>query len=98
MYEVYNGYGRRMAMAWLSINYNSEVLHLPVAMEVILPENLDYDKESEPCKTIYLLHDMGENHTSWVRNSSIERYVKNFNVAVVMPAGDLGYYTDMLYG
>jgi putative tributyrin esterase len=89
-------------MAWLHIHYNSEILKMPVAMEVLLPQ---YNAGSTgkvqcpgPYKTLYLLHDMGNDHTCWMRRTSIERYVEGLPIAVVMPAGHLGYYTDMEYG
>lgn len=89
-------------MAWLHIHYNSEILKMPVAMEVLLPqsdtgENRKFDYP-EPYKTLYLLHGMGDDHTSWMRRTSIERYVEGLPIAVVMPAGHLGFYTDMAYG
>jgi S-formylglutathione hydrolase FrmB len=89
-------------MAWLHIHYNSEILKMPVAMEVLLPQynaggigKLQYPG---PYKTLYLLHDIGNDHTCWMRRTSIERYVEGLPIAVVMPAGHLGYYTDMEYG
>ena len=40
---------------------------------------------------------MGGNHSVWERRTSIERYVANYGLAVIMPSTDLGWYTDTVY-
>jgi len=85
-------------MAWLHIHYNSEILRMPVSMEAFIPElELTKDKAAS-LNALYLLHDMGDDHTFWMRRSSIESFVKDKNTALIMPAGHLGYYTNMKYG
>jgi len=89
-------------MAWLHIHYNSEILRMPVAMEVLLPQHVAGGSriinDPGPYQTLYLLHGMTEDQTIWMRRTSIERYVEGLPLAVVMPAGHLGWYTDMKYG
>lgn len=89
-------------MAWLHVHYHSEVLGMPVPMEVLLPQyghnHYRSVKEEGPYQTLYLLHGMSDDHTSWVRRTSIERYLEGRPLAVVMPAGHLSWYTDMAYG
>ncbi|WP_284638818.1 alpha/beta hydrolase [Paenibacillus silviterrae] len=80
-------------MAWLKINYYSEALRLPVAMDVLLPE-----QGSGAYETLYLLHDMGDGHSAWLRRSGVERYAERLPLAVIMPAGHLGWYTNMAFG
>jgi putative tributyrin esterase len=63
-------------------------------MNVILPQNTSTSK----LPVLYLLHGMSDDHSGWVRNTSIERYVNEMNLAVVMPTTHLGWYTDMAYG
>ena len=48
--------------------------------------------------TLYLLHGMSDDHTIWQRRTSIERYVSDLGLAVVMPSTHLGWYTDMYRG
>jgi len=89
-------------MAWLHVHYHSEILMMPTAMEVLLPEyasggNRGVDTPG-PYPTLYLLHGMGDDHTAWMRRTAIERYVSGLPLAVVMPAGHLGWYTDMACG
>lgn len=89
-------------MAWLHVHYNSEILTMPVAMEVLLPQHIAGGSRRVdtpgPYPTLYLLHGMGDDHTAWMRRTSIERYVEKLPLAIVMPAGHLGWYTDMAYG
>ena len=47
---------------------------------------------------VYLLHGLSDDHTIWSRRSSIERYAAEYEVAVVMPNGERGFYTDMVEG
>lgn len=43
---------------------------------------------------LYLLHGQSDDHTIWMRRTSIERYVSELGLAVVMPAVHRSYYTD----
>lgn len=89
-------------MAWLHVNYHSEVLGMPVPMEVLLPQHIAGGwrtvEHPGPYQTLYLLHGMSDNQSSWMRRTSVERYVEQRPLAVIMPAGHLGWYTDMVYG
>src|SRR6266498_4824372 len=49
-------------------------------------------------RTLYLLHGHSDDHTAWMRWSSIEKYAEGLNLAVVMPAVHLSFYNDMVYG
>ena len=83
-------------MALLNVKYHSEILGMPVEMTVLLPQTVTENSQSFP--TLYLLHEMGDGHTSWLRKTSLERYVDDLSLAVVMPAGHTSYYTDMYHG
>lgn len=79
-------------MALIEISTYSEVLKMEVQFQVILPEG-----KQEDLSVLYLLHGMGGNHSVWTRRTSLERYVKNYNLAVILPSTDLGWYTDTTY-
>ncbi|WP_438446394.1 alpha/beta hydrolase [Gorillibacterium sp. sgz5001074] len=89
-------------MAWLHVHYHSEALRMPVPMEVLVPQHVSggYRKPADPgpYATLYLLHGRSDDHTAWMRRTAVERYTEGLPLAVVMPAGHLGYYTDMAYG
>ncbi len=48
--------------------------------------------------TLYLLHGLSDDHTIWMRWTSIERYAEEAGLAVVMPTTHRGFYTDMASG
>ena len=47
---------------------------------------------------LYLLHGYSDDQTAWQRWSSIECYVEGLNLAVVMPAVQNSFYSDMAHG
>src|ERR1044071_6734116 len=51
-----------------------------------------------PFATFYLLHGLSDDHTIWLRRTSIERYVSSLPLIVVMPDGERGFYTDAQEG
>ena len=91
-------------MALINCDFFSEVLGFSTAMTVILPQSsLGQIGVSSTASTVkppvlYLLHGYSDNHTAWLRYSSIERYATNVGIAVVMPNVHLSYYTDMKNG
>ena len=73
-------------------------------MTVLLPQRttsqigLAGAATDEPPPVLYLLHGMSDDATTWVRRTSIERYVAPLGLAVVMPQVHRSYYTDEVYG
>ncbi len=83
------------------VNFFSEVLTLRSTMFVLLPQRTPVERQSKRAaryRVLYLLHGHSDDHTVWQRWTSIERYVEGLNLAVVMPAAHLSFYTDMAYG
>ena len=90
-------------MALLNFDFFSNVLGMGMQASIILPESTigQIGMEgisSSTYPTLYLLHGMSDDHTTWIRRTSIERYVSSRNIAVVMPSTHLGWYTDTTYG
>jgi len=88
-------------MALIHCNFFSEALQLSTSMDVILPLRgwsgaLARKRASHP--TLYLLHGLSDDHTIWQRRTSIERYVEELDLAVVMPAVQRSFYADMAAG
>lgn len=81
-------------MALVTVNFRSTVLSQETAVNIVLPEGC----AEEDIPTVYLLHGMHGDHTSWCRKSNIERYAAERRLAIVMPDGENGFYTDMKYG
>lgn len=83
------------------VNFFSEVLTLRSTMYILLPQRTlaeTKNKRTPKYRTLYLLHGHSDDHSAWMRWSSIEKYVEGLNLAVVMPAVNLSFYTDMVHG
>ena len=91
-------------MAFLQCDFFSEVLGLSCSMNVILPQQtnnqigMESRADGKKHPTLYLLHGLSDDHTTWMRRTSIERYAAPLGLAVVMPAVHRSFYTDMARG
>ena len=94
-------------MALIHCDFYSDALGLSTSMTVILPEATESQiglrgSASTPggdgFPTLYLLHGLSDNHTTWLRRTSIERYVAPLGLAVVMPAVSRSFYTAEAFG
>lgn len=92
-------------MALLQINHFSEALGLTMECTVILPQEAPGQIGMEGAATasgryptLWLLHGRSDDHTIWLRRTSIERYVAPLGLAVVMPSVHLSRYTNMVHG
>ncbi len=91
-------------MAHLTVDFFSDVLGKSMSMEVLLPQSTTVQigmsgiDRWDTYPVLYLLHGMSDDHTIWMRRTSIERYVSELGIAVVMPNADLSFYTDMYIG
>ena len=86
-----------MIVAVCALEMFSYELGMDVPLTIILPERRGVPHEPrKPAAypVLYLLHGHGQNHTSWLRMSSIERYLLNTDAVVVMPNGARGCYVD----
>ncbi len=78
----------------------AETLGRTVPVTVILPTDKVYfgdvprRKEGKPYKTLYLLHGVIGSEIDWLYGTRIQRYVEERDLAVVMPAGENGFYVD----
>lgn len=92
-------------MAFMELNLFSEALGTQQQVCVIYPQESTKGaigaEQSEICgklKTLYLLHGLSDNHTTWMRMTSIERYAQKYGLCIVMPFADKSFYCDMEYG
>lgn len=91
-------------MALIQCQFYSQVLGLMSTMSVILPDPpapeaaVPPTNERPPYPTLYLLHGLSDDHTAWLRRTSIERHVAGLNLAVVMPAVQRSYYANTVTG
>lgn len=85
-------------MAFFEVHFFSDVLQVESTVNVILPERRKAEAAGGTTKVLYLLHGYSDDHTTWVRNTSIERYADEHNLAVIMPAVNHSFYTNELHG
>ena len=82
-------------MAFATINYFSKSLVKASSFNVVFPDDPAIPK---PWAVFYLLHGLSDDHTIWMRRTSIERYVAGLPMVVVMPDGGRGWYTNGVDG
>ena len=83
-------------MAFFDCHFFSETLALSVSAHVLIPQTTATKRPLHP--TLFLLHGLSDDHTMWMRRTSIERYAAERNLAVVMPAVGRSFYQDMAGG
>lgn len=82
-------------MAFATINYHSRSLQKASSFNIVFPDDPDMRR---PWAAFYLLHGLSDDHTIWMRRTSIERYVAGWPLVVVMPDGGRGWYTNAVAG
>lgn len=90
-------------MAFLQVQFFSEALCVASTVNVILPEpsqgiGMGKSDSAEPAKVLYLLHGYSDDHSIWMRRTSVERYAARHNLAVIMPAVNHSFYTNEVQG
>lgn len=91
-------------MAFMDCHFFSDSLGVSASMYVILPQaarnqiGMAATRREGKHPTLYLLHGLSDDHTIWMRRTSIERYASALGLAVVMPAVNRSFYTDMPNG
>lgn len=93
-------------MALITCDYFSESLAFGQSMTVVLPQATEAQvgvtsaggTDGDDPPVLYLLHGLSDDHTAWLRYTSIERYATAAGLAVVMPAVARSFYTDEAHG
>lgn len=91
-------------MALVRCDFFSEVLGVSTSMTVLLPQaatgqiGVAGSARQDAFPVLYLLHGLSDDDTMWLRYTSIERYVAELGLAVVMPQVQRSFYADEVYG
>ena len=90
-------------MAFVQVQCFSEALNVATTVNVILPEamqgiGLTTQGQAELPKVLYLLHGYSDDHSIWLRRTSVERYAAAHNLAVMMPAVNHSFYCNEVHG
>jgi len=78
-------------MAHIRCDFRANALEMNTSMTVVLPEGV----ELSTVPVLYVFHGLEDNCTGWARYTSIERYARAYNAAVIIPEVQRSYYTDM---
>jgi putative tributyrin esterase len=81
-------------MAYLEYRFRSRVLNKDVTMNLLMPDH----PLSDDTACLLLLHGYSDDHSAWMRKSSIETHIRPYNAVVVMPDADHSFYTNMASG
>lgn len=86
-------------MAFLQVQFFSQTLNVASTVNVIMPEpsqgiGIEAAQSGELPKVLYLLHGYSDDHSIWMRRTSVERYAAQYNLAVIMPAVNHSFYTN----
>lgn len=79
-------------MARFTVNFRSQTLEIATTMDVVIP------RTDVPPPVLYLLHGLSDDHSIWLRRTSVERYAEESGVALVIPAVGRSFYSDMAAG
>lgn len=88
-------------------NFYSKILNNHVDVNVLLPAMPDNDQifnsleeiyKKRKIPVLYLLHGALDDYSMWLRHTNIERYAEEAGIAVVMPSGQNGFYSNARYG
>lgn len=85
-------------MALIHANIFSSALMRTVSIQAVIPSDkvtaFGKPAERKSFKTLYLLNGLMGNDTDWVTGTRIERWAKDRDLAVIMPAGENRFYVD----
>jgi putative tributyrin esterase len=81
-------------MSLHEVRYFSQALQKSTGTFVIHPDK----SVPGPYHCMLLLHGLSDDYSIWQRRTSIERYVADKPIIVVMPDGGRGFYVDALQG
>lgn len=92
-------------MAFFQFHFFSESLGMESEAYVIIPQRqtsgqigIGSGGSDEKYKCLYLLHGLSDDHTIWMRRTSIERYAAKYGICIVMPCAHRSFYTNMKNG
>ncbi len=92
-------------MALIELKFFSQTLGMQTQAYVVIPQKstkgeigIKGKSKDKEYKCVYLLHGLSDDHSIWLRRTSIERYAADYGACIVMPCGARSFYTDMKYG
>jgi putative tributyrin esterase len=87
-------YHRENSVRVETVNLHSQITGMDLPYTVILPRGYGLFTSRKNYPVLYLLHGHGGDHSSWIANTPLTTYASNFNLIIVLPEGQDGWYTD----
>ncbi|KRN28409.1 acetylesterase [Lactobacillus selangorensis] len=81
-------------MSLHQIDFYSNVLQKNMHLNLLLPHLKTIPQKKPHFPTLWLLHGLGGDETSWLRNTEIETLADQAGLAVVMPDADRSFYIN----
>lgn len=78
-----------------TVDFKSELVGKQLPYRVVLPVGYDdVMTRSRKYPVIYLLHGLFGDHTNWTEHTKLVQYASSYDLIVVTPEGENGWYTD----
>ena len=74
-------------------NFPSTALHMSTNIQVLIPE-----QSKAPFRVVYLLHGLHGDQGTWLDNSMLPVYAKEYNAVFIMPEVGRSFYLNLKYG
>ena len=81
-------------MAWLQVNFYSNVLFQPVPLQILIPADYADPAAGKKWKTLYLLNGYFGNCTDWLLSGDALAVSQAYDLCIVMPSGNNDFYVD----
>ena len=85
-------------MALMEVQLYSKVLGMDMCAYVLMPQPKEPYPPEKKYKTLWLYHGGSGDHTAWLRESRIEAYARERELAVVMPGVHKSCFVNMNVG
>ncbi|MDT4967991.1 MAG: hypothetical protein QOJ64_2728 [Acidobacteriota bacterium] len=90
-----SAYAENSSLRVETIQFKSKLVGKLLPYSVVLPES--YSKRSDERKrypVLYLLHGLDGHYTNWLSKTKLRDYASHYQMIIVTPEGNNGWYTD----
>lgn len=81
-------------MAWLQVNFYSNVLSQPVPLQILIPADYAEPRGNRKWKTLYLLNGYFGSCAEWLLNGDAAAVSQEYDLCIVMPSGNNDFYVN----
>jgi S-formylglutathione hydrolase FrmB len=92
--------GNELYMAHLQLDFYADSLKRTVPVQIILPNDIPWEIDKSnihyqrKTKIVILLHGYSGTEKDWMLNSPVQEMAIQYNLAIIMPAGNNSFYLD----